>query len=159
VSQFAGWIPAFAALLGSFLPGALVLLRPRTDLSIAAKLTSTSLIFVGNILAIYALRYLGRSFSLLPEGRSLVTGGPYRYIRHPLYVAESFATLGAMINFLSPWAVAIVVAQLSLNYRYNWRACILKKRSCSRLFRSPKTISARPRALFRASIEVLSLEL
>ena len=38
--------------------------------------------------------------------------GPYRYIRHPVYLGEAFATIGAMINFLSPVAVALVVTQL-----------------------------------------------
>jgi protein-S-isoprenylcysteine O-methyltransferase Ste14 len=31
------------------------------------------------------LLYLGRNFSILPQYRSIVTGGPYAVVRHPIY--------------------------------------------------------------------------
>ena len=102
------------AIGGGFLVSAILLLAPRAELPLAAKIAAAALILIGNVFAAYALSHLGRSFSILPEGRKLVTGGPYRYVRHPLYAAEAVATLGAMINFLSPWAVAIVALQLAL---------------------------------------------
>ena len=72
--------------------------------------------------------YLGRSFSILPEGRELVTGGPYRFIRHPLYLAEAFATIGAMIHFLSPAAVALVAAQFLLQFaRMHYEEKVLRE--------------------------------
>jgi protein-S-isoprenylcysteine O-methyltransferase Ste14 len=54
---------------------------------------------------------LGRSFSIMAEARRLVTDGPYAIVRHPLYLAEQIAILGAFIQFASPWAVVIVVVQ------------------------------------------------
>jgi len=94
----------------------MLLLHPRLDLSISLKLAAALFILVGNIFAIYALRYLGRSFSILPQGRRLVTGGPYRYVRHPVYLAEAVATIGAMINFLSVPAVLLVLVQFFFQF-------------------------------------------
>lgn len=40
------------------------------------------------VITVWALSYLRRSFSLTAEVRDLVTGGPYRWIRHPMYLGE-----------------------------------------------------------------------
>ena len=40
----------------------------------------------GTLLAFWSAWYLGTNFSLLPQARTLVTTGPYRYVRHPIYV-------------------------------------------------------------------------
>jgi len=114
VSKFAGFVPALTAILGGFLVSGLILLNPRTDLPVAAKIISCSLILAGYLFAVVALHCLGRSFSILPEGRELVTAGPYHFIRHPLYAAEAIAMLGAMIDYLSPAAVALVATQFLL---------------------------------------------
>jgi protein-S-isoprenylcysteine O-methyltransferase Ste14 len=37
---------------------------------------------------------LGRSISILPQARQLVTSGPYAFVRHPLYLGEMTAMLG-----------------------------------------------------------------
>jgi protein-S-isoprenylcysteine O-methyltransferase Ste14 len=62
-----------------------VALFPRHDLSIGLNLLSAGLIVVGHLLAVYALAWLGRSFSIMAEARRLVTDGPYAVVRHPLY--------------------------------------------------------------------------
>ena len=114
VNKFAGVTPLVIALVGGFLPMGLLYLRPRQDLSATLELTSDALILIGNVLATIALSHLGRSFSIIPEARRLVTSGPYRLVRHPLYVAEALATLGAMIYFLSAAAVVLVAVQFAL---------------------------------------------
>jgi protein-S-isoprenylcysteine O-methyltransferase Ste14 len=114
INKFAGIVPTITALLAAFLIAGLALLHPRDDLPLSFKMLGAALILIGNIFAVVALNNLGRSFSILPEGRKLVMTGPYRYIRHPLYVAEGIATLGAMITFLSPAAVSLVAAQFAL---------------------------------------------
>jgi protein-S-isoprenylcysteine O-methyltransferase Ste14 len=111
VSKFAGAVPAITAISGAFLMYGLLWLHPRTDLPIGIKLVANCLILGGNIFALIALNNLGRSFSILPEGRELVMTGPYRYIRHPIYLGEAFSTIGAMMNFLSPAAIALVITQ------------------------------------------------
>jgi protein-S-isoprenylcysteine O-methyltransferase Ste14 len=46
--------------------------------------------------ALWALAYLRRNLSIIPEARKLATGGPYRVVRHPLYLFEIMAALGAL---------------------------------------------------------------
>jgi protein-S-isoprenylcysteine O-methyltransferase Ste14 len=114
VNKFAGAWPCAAAILGGFLMSGLLLLNPRTDLPLGAQIAASALVLVGNAFAVLILLRLGRSFSILPEGRRLVTTGPYRIVRHPLYLAEAVATLGVLINFLSPWALVLVTTQIVL---------------------------------------------
>jgi protein-S-isoprenylcysteine O-methyltransferase Ste14 len=46
--------------------------------------------------ALWSLAYLRRNLSIIPEARKLATGGPYRVVRHPLYLFEIMAALGAL---------------------------------------------------------------
>jgi protein-S-isoprenylcysteine O-methyltransferase Ste14 len=113
-SKFCGIWPCTAALLGGFLILGLLLLDRRTDLPLPVQVAACLLILTGNGCSVYILMRLGRSFSILPESRKLVTSGPYRVVRHPLYLAEAVATLGTMLLFLSPWAVLLVATQMTL---------------------------------------------
>ena len=114
LSRSAGAWPCAAAILGGFLLSGLLLLNPHPDLPLAVRFFACLLVIGGNAFAVLILLRLGRSFSILPESRKLVTTGPYKIVRHPLYLAEAVATLGALINFLSPWAFALVGAQIGL---------------------------------------------
>ncbi|MDQ6846972.1 MAG: isoprenylcysteine carboxylmethyltransferase family protein [Candidatus Dormibacteraeota bacterium] len=68
---------------------------------------STALSVVAFALAVYGLLYLRRSLSIIPEVRRLVTGGPYRVVRHPLYAAEILAASAfVMVN---PGALAVAM--------------------------------------------------
>ena len=52
------------------------------------------------ILAVWGLLYLRKSFSIIPEARRVVSGGPYRFIRHPLYAAEIIVVPAAINSSL-----------------------------------------------------------
>ena len=43
---------------------------------------------------VYALTALRHNFSIIPEARDLVTCGPYRFVRHPMYLAEIGVAMG-----------------------------------------------------------------
>ncbi|MDP9128010.1 MAG: isoprenylcysteine carboxylmethyltransferase family protein [Pseudomonadota bacterium] len=115
-NAFAGIWPTTAAILGGFLILAVTCFRQRTDLPLGVQIGAGLLIFVGEGLTAFVLAYLGRSFSILPESRRLVTSGPYRWVRHPLYVAEALATIGVLINFLGVWTALLIALQLMLQF-------------------------------------------
>ncbi len=52
------------------------------------------LLVAGTAWAVWSLRYLGHNLSIFAQARELVDGGPYRWIRHPLYAGEIVSTLG-----------------------------------------------------------------
>jgi protein-S-isoprenylcysteine O-methyltransferase Ste14 len=49
---------------------------------------------------------LGRCFGILPEARGLVTRGPYRLVRHPLYLGELAAAFGLLLAQPELWNLA-----------------------------------------------------
>ncbi len=108
-----GLYPRCAAVAGTFLAVGFVLLPPQ-ELSSALYLTSLLLIISGTGFAICALLALGRSISILPEARRLVTWGPYTLVRHPLYVGEIVAMAGVALQYLSTWALLLLGLQCAL---------------------------------------------
>jgi protein-S-isoprenylcysteine O-methyltransferase Ste14 len=113
-AQAAGWQPRIMAVLGTFLfMASLVWLEKHDGVGIAGHLISAMLVATGSALMLAILLHLGRSFSIMAEARTLVTVGPYAIVRHPLYVAEAIATIGALIEFMSWAAVTVVVLQFT----------------------------------------------
>jgi len=116
IQKSRGIEPRLSALLGTFLCTTLALL-PKAELGPVWSVVSTTLILVGASLSFVVLRWLGRSFSIFAEARRLVTEGPYRIVRHPLYLCEGIALLGITLQVLSPLAALIAIAAAMLQYR------------------------------------------
>jgi protein-S-isoprenylcysteine O-methyltransferase Ste14 len=108
--------PRVSALIGGFLMVAVVYF-PRRELSPSAAIVSTLLILLGCAFSLYVLTQLGRSFSVMAEARRLVTSGIYRFVRHPLYLAEEISTIGLLLQFLSPWTLLLLVVQITFQLR------------------------------------------
>ena len=102
-----GFYPRFAAVAGTFLSVGFLLLPPQ-ELSYVLYLASLLLVIAGTVFAICAVLVLGRSISLLPEARRLVTKGPYALVRHPLYLGEIIAVAGVALQCLSAWALLLL---------------------------------------------------
>jgi protein-S-isoprenylcysteine O-methyltransferase Ste14 len=56
------------------------------------------LLGAGLVFAIVSVAVLGRCFGVLPDVRGLVMRGPYRLVRHPLYLGELTAGLGIALG-------------------------------------------------------------
>ncbi|MHB8572688.1 MAG: methyltransferase family protein [Candidatus Dormibacteria bacterium] len=67
----------------------------------------------GIAVSVGALLWLRRNFSILPEARRLVTGGPYRLVRHPVYLGELVAAAGLLLPRLDLTSAAIGLVFLS----------------------------------------------
>ena len=111
-----GLWPRATAILGAN-SNFVLLLLPQATLGLDWTTISATLTIAGTVGSLAILFFLGRSFSIFPEARSLVTEGPYRYIRHPLYLAELISTLGIMLQFRQPWAALVVAATLAFQLR------------------------------------------
>lgn len=67
------------------------------------------------LLAVIGLATLGRSFAVLPARRGLVVRGPYRLVRHPIYLAELGMVVCACATRGLPAALgALVLATLAI---------------------------------------------
>ena len=111
-----GWEPRLSALAGTFLGLALGLLPP-ADIPPAVALIAVGLSAIGGFLSFYVLLSLGRSFSIMPQARKLVTSGPYAIVRHPLYCSEELMALGVTLLFFSPLAVLIAAVHWAFQLR------------------------------------------
>ena len=113
IKKARGILPRVLGVVGTFFM-ALVTFFPRADLSVTQTVIASVLSLVGTGLSVFALAHLGRSFSVMAEARSLVTSGPYRIVRHPLYMFEAVASLGILLQFFSFYTVLIYVAHCFL---------------------------------------------
>jgi protein-S-isoprenylcysteine O-methyltransferase Ste14 len=70
----------------------------------ARQLVSWSLLVLSGLLALHGFWLLGKSGKAIGEFEQttvLVTGGAYRYIRHPLYASLLYLGLGASLKHIS----------------------------------------------------------
>jgi protein-S-isoprenylcysteine O-methyltransferase Ste14 len=111
VAKAPGIRARMTALIGTWLIFLVVFLPIRADLPISIYILAAVLCTVGDMLAIYVVLHLGGSYSIMAEARKPVSAGPYALVRHPLYLAEQIALLGALITYLSWPAVALFALQ------------------------------------------------
>jgi protein-S-isoprenylcysteine O-methyltransferase Ste14 len=99
------------------------------------------LVTAGAVLGLASLLALGRWFGVRPALRGLATTGPYRFVRHPLYLAHVVADIGYNLQQWNLGTVLLVIAGWgSLLYRIRaeerilagddgWRAYVAHTRS------------------------------
>jgi protein-S-isoprenylcysteine O-methyltransferase Ste14 len=89
------WISGVA---GSFL---VLLVRPESR-AVAPDAVGFTLQLCGTLFQLYGKIALGRSFGVVAANRGVVVGGPYRLVRHPIYLGYLVTHAGFL---LSNWSL------------------------------------------------------
>jgi protein-S-isoprenylcysteine O-methyltransferase Ste14 len=113
VRKARGMLPRVVAVAG-FVSPYLAALLPRANISPATLGLPAAIALLGITASILAVFFLGRSFSILPQARQLVTDGPYRIVRHPLYLAELVVVLGTVWEIDQPWPLIVLFAAIGI---------------------------------------------
>jgi protein-S-isoprenylcysteine O-methyltransferase Ste14 len=114
--QRATWRAGGVALLGTFLLNVVAFLPIEASTSTGSLLASSAVVIVGTLFTIWSLATLGRCFGLFPEVRGLVLRGPYRLVRHPVYLGELVSALGLLLVKPHPLIVAVFAVFVALQY-------------------------------------------
>lgn len=86
------------------------------------------LVTLAAFLSFASLLTLGRRFGVRPALRGLATAGPYRLVRHPMYLAYLIADIGYNLEEWNPGTVLMVAAGwISLVYRIHAEEQILSR--------------------------------
>ncbi|MBR0793483.1 isoprenylcysteine carboxylmethyltransferase family protein [Bradyrhizobium manausense] len=124
-----GLLPRVAAFVGTYLPWTIGFFA-ETDKALP-NIASTACLLIGMAMMLFTIRHLGRSFSLVPQARTVVQSGPYRWIKHPLYLAEEIAIFGVVLKVLSPLTLALFVLHLGVQVCRIYYEEDLLRRNCS----------------------------
>lgn len=122
---FARTLPGCARSSGTILPGFLCdnVIAPNR----AVYFAGVAVLVAGLAFSVWARHWLGRNWSgvvTLKQDHELVRGGPYRYVRHPIYTGILFGFVGSALA-RDEWrgVIAVAIAYLAL-----WRKLKLEER-------------------------------
>jgi protein-S-isoprenylcysteine O-methyltransferase Ste14 len=102
-------IPALAATM--YATFFVVLLQPQGTTHLLPEWAGAGLQLASMAWQFTAKVFLGRSFGLLPAQRGVVTRGPYRLVRHPIYFGYLIGHIGFLLANYT-WRNAAVLALL-----------------------------------------------
>lgn len=71
------------------------------------KLLGWLIFLLGIFMFAWAVAYLKRAFfgNVEPVSDTIITTGPYRFVRHPLYLGMTISTIGLTIGLRSLWGL------------------------------------------------------
>ncbi|MGN6243466.1 MAG: methyltransferase family protein [Motilibacteraceae bacterium] len=95
------WTARTAGIVATFLP---MVAAPLFGVGAGERrdLASFALVVVGTLWSLWSLSALGTNLSIFAQTRALADTGPYRWVRHPLYLGEIVATLGLVVRSATP---------------------------------------------------------
>jgi len=119
--------PRFGAFVAACLPATFLLLD-RAPASVAFNSASVLLGLAANMMCIVTVSFLGRSLSIMPEARRLVTAGPYSQVRHPLYLCEVLGLFAFALQYRSLAVAGLLVVIVGLQAgRARWEEQVLAR--------------------------------
>lgn len=91
------WSARLASIAATFLP---LVAAPLFGVSArpGADLFAATLVIGGTAWSLWSLSALGANLSIFAQTRALAETGPYRWVRHPLYVGEIVAMAGLAVR-------------------------------------------------------------
>ena len=88
------------AILGTALP---LFVRPADGSALISPWLTSTLMSGGLAISISAKLFLNRSFGIVAANRGVKSGGPYRVVRHPMYLGYITTQIGFLLaNFTLP---------------------------------------------------------
>lgn len=102
ILRYAQW--THAAWLGPYA----VFMRDLTRWTVPRFITGSILIVCGNTLDVWGYATLLRSLSIVAEARELKVKGPYRFVRHPIYLGQMIAQAGVWLFYANRHVVWIL---------------------------------------------------
>ena len=116
VARQPGLAPRLIALAGTY--GVWIVgFLPQATLPPSLTILAAAVTLVGSLLIVITVVHLGRSFSIAPQARKLVTRGPYALVRHPLYAVEEIAVIGVVMHVVWYAAVPLLLAHVALQIK------------------------------------------
>jgi protein-S-isoprenylcysteine O-methyltransferase Ste14 len=127
-----GWAVRGVVLLSILAVNALARVRTVATTDLAFGLIGALLVGCGLGLAVWARLHLGRNWGM-PMSRKdvpeLVTSGPYRYVRHPIYSGLLFALVGSAVALN-----LLVLAPMLVIGWFFYRAATVEERNLAATF-------------------------
>jgi protein-S-isoprenylcysteine O-methyltransferase Ste14 len=85
-----------------------LLVRPAAT-AIAPQFIGVALQLAGTAFEIYAKVFLGRSFGIVAADRGIIMDGPYRIVRHPIYLGYFVTHVGFLLANWSPRNIILYI--------------------------------------------------
>jgi len=95
---------------------------------VASPAVGLVLVTLAAALSLVSLLTMGKRFGVRPALRDLVTSGPYRFVRHPMYVSYMLGDIGYNLqewNFVT--LLLVMVGWMSLVYRIHAEEQVLSR--------------------------------
>ena len=93
----------------------------------AARSVGLGIALPAAVLLFVARWQLGRSFSVTPQARELVTHGLYSRIRNPIYVFSGVMVAGILIALQRPYALSFLIVLIPVQvFRANQESKVLE---------------------------------
>jgi protein-S-isoprenylcysteine O-methyltransferase Ste14 len=81
--------------------------------------------FIGPVISVWGIAYLGRCFGIFVAVRGIVIRGPYRYVRHPMYLGYICMFVGMLLTY--PCLALLVLVPIHFGL-FEWRARLEENR-------------------------------